>query len=250
MKPKFIHLYYPIKSLILMGLILLAGCGENMPEPVTTNSAIQGYARDGHGGDVGAEVTAIGPYGRKTVTTNANGYFFIDELGNGTYDLEYTKEGYGTYKKFGFQLFGGDTLNAGYVDIYPRYETRTIPLLTDFTDHRELTGFSADALVIRTNRKENLPPIRFFIGFDNKVNFENYEYTMGASQLNRMGEPNRLYVLHYFYQLPLESGQAVYLTAYICTGGDNGYLDLHKNKRVFPTLVQDSKTSVFKYEIP
>lgn len=250
MKPKFIHLFSRSSWVLLSGLFLLAGCKVEDPVPLTSNSAIRGYTEDQWNQGIGAEVTAIGPYGNKKVLAGEKGYFFIGNLGNGTYDLEYAKEGYGSYKKFGIQLFGGDTVYAGKVELYERYDDLLIPPLLEITDHRELAGLSEEAIVIRTHWTKDLPPVRFFIGYNEKVDLNNYEFTQVGGQLSRKGEDGRLYMLYYFYQLPLESGQKVYLVAYVCNGNDNGYLDLHSGKLLFPTLVEDTKSNVLMFEIP
>jgi hypothetical protein len=39
----------------------------------------------------------------------------LSGLGNGTYYIDYRKEGYGTVRQYGIQLFGNDTARIGYI---------------------------------------------------------------------------------------------------------------------------------------
>lgn len=248
MKPKFIHLHYPSRWLILIGLIIIFGCAEEEPVPVTTDSAITGRVNGLGSGGAAIEVTAIGPYGTKKTTAEDNRDFIIGGLGNGTYELEFSGEGYGTWKEFGIQLFGSDTVRMGYINLLEKYENLEMPDLIGVTD--QLSGISSDALVIRTAWKKELPPVRFFIGFNKKVDARNYEFTEFAGRTGLSSEPNRLFVLRNFYQLPLKSGQTVYIVGYVCNGSDDGYLDLHSNQLVFPTVAEDTKSEVLQFEIP
>jgi hypothetical protein len=250
MKPKFIHLYYPSRLLILIGLIVTFGCAEEEPGPVTADSAIIGRVNGLGSADALIDVTAIGPYGTKKTTVEDNKNFIIGGLGNGTYELEFSGKGYGTWKEFGIQLFGGDTVRVGFVSLLEKYEELEMPNLLGVTDNSQLAGLSSDAVAIRTAWRKELPPVRFFIGFDKNVDTRNYEFTEFAGRTGMSSEPNRLFVLRNFYQLPLESGQTVYMAAYVCNGQDDGYLDLHTNQRVFPTAAEDTKSEVLQFEIP
>ncbi len=250
MKPKFIPLYFLNKIQLALVILFFVACTDEEPVPLTTNSAIYGYVYDYFGQNLEATITATGPYGKTSVVSEDEGYFFIGNLGNGTYDLEFAKSGYGIRKAFGVQLFGNDTVYAGQFNLYEKYSDLVLPPLLEITDSRELQGLSTEAIVIRTSWKRDLPPARFFIGFDEKVDFSNFEHTMPAGQLIRTGENGRLFMLNYFYTLPLESGTKVYLVAYVCNSYDEGYLDLSTGKLVFPTLVENTKSNVLTFEIP
>lgn len=249
MKPKYTPSLFLTSLLVMSGLTLFSGCNDDDPVPLTSNSAIQGYAQIYSNNDKGIEVTAIGPYGTETTLTNDDGYFMIAGLGNGTYDLEYTKEGYGTHKQFGIQLFGNDTINAGNIYLYERFNELSMPLLYEVKDERLLNGLSQEAIVITTSWKRDLPPARFFIGFDDKVDYTNFEYTQVGFQLIRNGESGRLFILHSFYTLPVQSGQKVYLVGYVCNSNDEGYLDPFKDQLIYPTLIEESKSNVVEFEI-
>jgi hypothetical protein len=50
----------------------------------------------------------------KSTSTDREGWWRINGLSAGTYTLVFAKPGYGTYKQFGFQFVGGDSLFYGF----------------------------------------------------------------------------------------------------------------------------------------
>ncbi len=94
----------------LISLILFSSCKKD-PDPLFTNSVINGDVNICcmYDSSDNIKVTAKGPFGNKTAMTDNSGRYSIRGLGNGTYSLEYTKDGYGTSHQYGVQLFGNDS---------------------------------------------------------------------------------------------------------------------------------------------
>ncbi|NQU84847.1 MAG: hypothetical protein HQ541_03720 [Mariniphaga sp.] len=252
MKQKYTHLYSRIKLAILTCILLLVSC-EDEPVPVTINSAIWGYATDKWNHGINVEVIAIGPYGKEnTITEDVDGYFMISNLGNGTYELEYAKEEYGTCKQFGIQLFGSDTVWTGRVELYERFDSLNMPVLYEIIDQRQLTGFSNTSIAITTNLIWNweMPPTRVFIGKNDQVNSKNYLFSLNGFGLKRNGFERQLIVVNDFYSLPVKSGQTFYLAAYVCNYSDPGYLNPYTGVKTYPTVNKESKSEVLTFIIP
>ena len=111
-------------------ILLLAYSCEKEPVPLTTNSVIKGRVYGVYPEtDEGFLVTAYGPYGNSSAYTDVNGYFQIKGIGNGTYYVEYSKEGYGTIRQYNIQVFGNDTVTAYVVQMYKLPSSLKLPYL-------------------------------------------------------------------------------------------------------------------------
>lgn len=250
MKRKYIHSHFLISLISLTGILFFSGCHEEDPVPLSNNSAIAGYARVDWTNNSGIEVTAIGPYGNQKATTNNEGFFMFTGLGNGTYDLEYQKEDYGTYKQFGFQLFGSDTVSAGNINLFEITRNVSIPLLGKVKDSQLLPIIPSDAIAITTTYNNELPPARFFIAYDDQVDCHNFGFTLVSYETNAAGESGKLYTLNSFSSLRIQHGRKVYMVAYVCQQGDSGYLDPHKDEIVYPSLIESTKSNIVEFINP
>jgi len=252
MNQKYIHLFFLIRLFVLSGLILFSGCGEEQL-PITTNSAVWGYATDKWNNGMDIEVIAIGPYGEvSTIAGDEDGYFMIGGLGNGTYELEYEKEEYGTCKKFGIQLFGNDTVYAGRIELFQKYDSLVAPNLIEVKGHNQLDGLDNEDIAILAGivKSREMPPLRIFVGKNDKVGSEDYLFTLKGHSLKNPEFLQQFIRLYDFYLFPLESGQVVYLIAYVCNYSDPGYLNPYTGLKTYPTVDRDSKSNVLEYIIP
>jgi hypothetical protein len=245
MNPKHFHSYIRNSNRIhylLSGLLLLASC-EKEPEPLTSNSVIKGYAyidERNYEEPTDVKVVASGPYGQKSAITDDNCRFEITGLGNGSYYLDYSREGYGTIRQYGIQLFGNDTVQADYVDLYKLPPAGfAMPRLTS-------TNWVTEGLRIRTDYSKQYEfwPFRLFFDTENNVSYNHYTYTY-ADRCNYM---NEIYVNPYY--IPFPSGTKVYAIGYYSNQRDQGYLDMYTNKRVFSTLDKDNHSNVISFTMP
>ena len=102
---------------------------EKEYEPLFKNGVIWGYATPyTYYIDTGnVRVIAKGPYGSKTVDIGPQEMYWIDNLANGTYSLEFIKKGYGTVHQYGIQVFGNDTVAGNTVYLFYKYEDYVMP---------------------------------------------------------------------------------------------------------------------------
>ncbi len=239
--------------MLLAGIL---GC-EKDPEPLTSNSAITGWASlysIYYGEPANIRVTATGPYGHKSVDVDPTGIFMIDGLGNGTYYLEYSQEGYGTIREYGIKLFGDDTARVQGAQLF-KLPSGVLPSFTKaYTAIRDRYGPPTTFVCIETSVSDHSIyglDIMIYLDVSSDVAWNKYECFYPAWDAN-FNDAN----VHTIYidpaVLPFESGTKVYLKGYPCNNLEysNGYLDTYLGTRMFSTLDKSRSTTVLSFIMP
>jgi len=241
---------------ILIFMTLLPGC-EKEPEPLTTNSAITGYVSISdplveEPGNI--KVTATGPYGHKSTTTLPDGYFLIEGLGNGTYYVDYSKEGYGTLREYGIRLFGADTVRVGGTSLFKLPSINLPAFVKAYTAIRDRYGPPTTFVCIETTVSDYMAfelDIMIYMDTSAEVAWNRYASYYPATDAN-FNDAN----IHTIYIdpeiLPFESGTKVYLKGYPCNISEYGYnyLDTYLGIPVFSTLDKTKSTAVLSFIMP
>ena len=235
----------------MIGLFFIHSCVKDIPEPLFNDGMIRGYVRC-YEGDIpyGIEVVSKGPYGTKTGSTDSTGYYSVTGLGNGTYELVFKKDGYGSIYKYGIQIFGNDTVRVNAM-LYQKVEVIKMPEFIEFYHSSSFRGMLGNEIIIETDTRERdqLPSLRFFLDTENNVSCKNYQYT-------EMGYPSaRSDIDHAFYSVGLnefqnKSGTELFLKAYVCNGSDIGYFDNYHGDFVYSTLDTKNYTKTCSCKIP
>ncbi len=166
--------------LFFMALVLFLQSCEKDPKPLTTNSVITGNVYwYSDGADNGKfNITARGPYGSKTIEGTNGGDFLIDRLGNGTYCVEYSKEGYGTYTRCNVRLFGYDTVRINQVELGTEAGNFKMPALIKATiSYPNISSPPSPYLTIETDAKDEnfCPTLMFFFSSSPDVSWNKYQ---------------------------------------------------------------------------
>ena len=246
--------FFRISAFLLTGMVVGAltySCGEEFPEPIFTNSVIEGKIQLGYPSNDIPEnilVTAMGPYGKKTALTNSNGYFQVTGLGNGTYRLEISKEGFGTRYQYGIQLFGNDTVGVR-DELYERATVNLPALLSVETQLTSFTWLDRNSIAITTNKSSTGGdvPCRVFMAEYKDVSYKNYQWTNRVGSLHRSGFDKLLLTVH---GIPFESRKKIYLRIYICNPEEYGYLNTYTGLWTFSTLETDKRSEVMEFNMP
>jgi hypothetical protein len=177
-------------------------------------------------------------------------------LGNGTYEIEFNKEGYGIYRRPGMQIFGNDTLiisarlyrKAAYkmpklskVMYYPAFENmdaRSVAIVTDIPDG---------------NTEEM--QIRVFLSDTKGVSFKNYMYTEIPRAYSRENATQLMIVnTDPFYPNwggPIfPHGQTRYMIAYVCSLEDNAYFNEYYGLPIYSTVDEKQHSPIFEIKYP
>ena len=244
-------------------VFILWSCSKYEPEPVFRNNVLQGNISLGNSIPENVTVITHGPFGDKSVVTDNNGFFQITNLENGTYEVEFRKEGYGTRFRYGIQLFINDTINLE--EILYGMVYRYIPQLSRIYDHLDEDRLPENTIAIRTDiPKESemwKTHIRVFVSDDPNVSYLNYKYTTQTDYttfydsdyllLYVRFEPDYNYYEQYrFNALFFESGSQLYIKAYICNDDEDGYFNSKLGVLVYSTVDEQECSDVLNYIIP
>jgi hypothetical protein len=193
-------------------------------------------------------IIATGPYGKANGVTKPDGSFILDGLGNGTYRLDFTKEGYGTIKLYGLQLFGGDTISLATFHIFKKYDTFVLPAFTKISV--EVSAYPR--VVIETDRifeGSFQMPVVVFLDSKKNVSYN----SLPCRTLSPMGwDQGRISLVFDTDQLPFESGTTVYLIAYVGNPAEivNGYTDSFLGVEEYSTLIPEKHSQVLSFIMP
>ena len=236
----------------LFALVVLAGTGlmsscEDELEPLTTNSVIQGsaYAIGVYEEPSEIAVVASGPFGQKSIVANAYEEFTISGLANGTYYLDYSKEGYGTVRQYGIQLFGNDTVRTQQAALYENPPASFVmPRFTNVTINTVSEYYVEILITTDYPTQHTFWQSRLFMGVENEVSCDRFSktYAITCNYANEIIIP----VSYYSFQ----SGTTVNLIGYSCNTYDQGYLDTYLGKMVYSTLDKDNHSNVVSFIMP
>lgn len=243
--------------LFLLLFLFMPAC-EKDPEPLTTNSVIKGNVWwSSWGSDDGKfQITTRGPYGSKTADGFNGQDFSIDKLGNGTYCVEFSKEGYGTYSRCAVQLFGYDTVRINQVELVSQPGDFKMPALARaYITLSDFTFPPIQVLTIETdaNNAEAAPIIMFFFSSSSDVSWKKYQSYESGWYNSRFDPTKKLWLVNLFIprlnNIPIQSGDKIFIKAY-AYGGDSGYIDAYLGFRVFSTLDKTRTSNVIDFIMP
>jgi hypothetical protein len=248
-----LHIYR--NSLFLLVIILLTiGC-EKDPEPLTTNSAIHTSAAVPDWENIHEiKLTAKGPYGDKSILVPAGEYGYLEGLGNGTYILSYSTDGYGTLDLYNIKLFGGDTVHIDQVRLYKRPPKFTAPdLIRAYIGYPH--GVDYPYMCIETKYKpEDRPNLQmiFFIGTSPDVDWNRF-ITYSVSFSSEFTGDNTWTAFIPMYEgimTMFQPGDHLFFKGYACNEMDPGYFDYYMGLQVFSTIDKSRPTKVVDIILP
>lgn len=242
-----------MKNLILGSLfclvIVFVGCNRTEDDSATviTSEDITGGVNLYDEGTsilsshAGMTVTVEGLQPAVSATTDAAGRFTLTNVPFGTYNLVYTKSGYGTFKLM--NLSHTNSGGATYISLtnsLGQISTTAVTALSASLVNGDIvisTTVSPGATIANTRY------LRFFYSTSSSVSSTNYmKYSDGmVAQIN----PYLLTRKHTdLVDMGFAAGTTVYVKAYGDSFWANSYLDNVTNKQVFPNLGSSSANAV------
>jgi hypothetical protein len=238
-------------SLELFSLILIASCKKD-PEPIFTNSVINGIVNRccRYDSSDNIKVIARGPFGNKTTITDSLGRYSFRGLGNGTYTLEYVKEGYGSSHRYGLQLFGNDSIFLWNFYLFKKIENFNVPGFVEINPHYE-SPWGAYYIGLRTDMMERNHNLAFFMDLDKNVSYKSYSYINTIVESVENVSSGSMFIF-YPGNLPFKSGSTVYLIAYVCNEFEleYRYFDAYYGGLQLTTLQPDNHSEVMSFIMP
>ncbi len=254
----------PLGIFTILVVALFSACSEKDDFEPYLKGDIVGYAFcfDEYGNKLEdfSGIKVITEPGRKyTAVTDKNGRYELKSVINGTYDLSFEKEDFGTMKRFGIQHLGGFPTIVG----YSYYEGAPFLYKNITTRINEIKCQGDSLLADFTFSGENRPFIVYLrLSFSLQENFD----FRSAEAIKNI----EVWDLEYNYQsyynnvsegLPFASGETVYckgaiysylgginvLNLYYVTGIDT-YYDSETHTTVYPNL--SNETYEFSFTMP
>ena len=240
--------------MMISGSLLMVSC-EKESESVFSNSVLYGTAElywPSEGESPNIKVIACGPYGQSACMVEDNGNYQFSGLGNGSYYLEFSQDGYGTIRQYGIRLFGDDTVRAESVYLFKKIGDYEMPTFTSAytAQYNNTLSVWIETDLYRDDYAQGIPVMLFF-NDQNNVSCENYRFSYPAwdYRFNDVEVPT-IFVSTYI--LPFESGTEVFITGYVCNNNEyyNGYLDTYQGKKIYSTLDKTRHTNVISFIMP
>lgn len=245
--------YRILAILIFAGSFFISSC-QKIPDPVTSDGIIAGYAGlTASTKDDSIVVTAKGPYGKASIKTDVNGMFKFRGVGNGTYTLSYSKDGYGTIRQYGIQVFGNDSVAVSFVRLFKAYPDYKIPEFERVYIGAMPRSSATNCLILTTKQKLGYFPLVFFMSDSKDVTYRNFKYSLADYYVRGPFEtPNNDIIYINLDYLPFNHGEKVYIMGYVCNKEEylSGYFDRYSGFEALSTLLTEKHTPVMEFVIP
>lgn len=222
------------------------------------NSVITGYSDvwESMGESTNIRVVAYGPYGQQETMTGDGGQFVISGLGNGTYMLDFIKEGFGTIRKHSIQLFGNDTAHVGQVFLFKKYDNFVLP---DFVKISTGLIWNSHAVILETSMTAAnggiIPfiPVVIYLDSLKTVSWQNFSmvYPNVEATYPPSGGEKLIFYIRTDY-LQYKSGTEVFFIAYVANPNEiyNGYFDKYLGIEQLSTLLPEKHSEVMSFIMP
>jgi hypothetical protein len=248
------------KLIILILVIgsLCKGCKEE-PEPVYSSGMLTGTVQMHDDTDAANTlIIAHGPYGSQSTLSDADGKYKLPGLGNGTYKIEFSKEGYGSKFIQGVQVFGYDTVFLD-IELYKKADYK-MPKLSSVLYYPSFSNMDENSVAIVTDiplDEYETMQIRVFVNDTEDVSNTNYTHSDQAYASERENNTMVMVVCanpgivnsdneHLYKQ-----GQTLYLIAYVCSIYEEiGEFDEYYGLPIFSTVDEQQHSQVIEIIAP
>jgi len=232
-------------------MALFGSCTEEYPDPLFTEGMIRGriFVNNYEALLENGNVLALGPYGMQSTTCNQDGEYVFSGLGNGTYELEFSMDGYGTVVSYGVQVFGNDTLRRDAI-LHENMAGIKLPGFNRIYTSDSHSWLQYDEIAISTDGNYSNTTkwgIRLFFSRHPGVSYQDFYCTRNGRKLRREGYDNYMVSAD---NLPFESGEEIYLIAYACNPEDEGYWNSYQGLITFSTLNPEEYSPVMQFTMP
>jgi len=244
-------------GVLVIGLLCFS-CKKE-PEPLYSNGMITGAVQMHDDTDAANTIIiAHGPYGSSSTLSNADGKYKLPGLGNGTYIIEFAKEGYGSKFRQGVQVFGHDTVFLD-IELYKKADYK-MPILSSVLYYPSFSNMDENSVAIVTDiplDKYERMQIRVFVSDTENVSNTNYTHSDQAYASERENNTMVMVVcanpgiVNSDNEHLYETGQTLYLIAYVCSIYEEiGEFDDFYGVPIFSTVDEKQHSQVIEILAP
>lgn len=217
-------------------LIFLFGCDKN-EEDIFLVGDIVGFVSliDETGNGVedksGVNVSIEGL--ARSAKTNKEGRFELSNVPAGTYNIIYEKNGYGLYKRFGYQFIGGNI--PALLQETVLYEQPTIEIQNlDISFNDNMISISGEIT------ESKYFTVQTFINDSSNVSNVNYDYTTYRQTYSGWAYTQFSQQI-YLSETPYSLGDKIYLVVYFMNPDEErGYYDYEKEQHIYTSFKKAS----------
>lgn len=240
-----------IPALLISFAILLNACGKDDSTPTVLTGTLRGTVQVWNDkttsiADRSGVTVTIDNVSGKSTTTSADGSFQFTDLPFDSYDLSFSKSGYGTRKLIGAKLSGttaGTVVNLPTIQ-FGALSTTTVTVLTlNNATYNGGPGVSYNYTVSPAPSTTNRGYVRAFLSTSNAVSNTNYT---AFSSLNSAlsASVSGGFTASELYAMGFSTGQTVFIKLYGDSYQSNDYDDPLTGRTIFPNLNQTSAPAI------
>ena len=238
-----------VKLFFILSLFILISCKDNdLVSPLPTGTIV-GYVylsdgspyktNDNSNVNVALENTNF------ATITDSLGRWYFDNVPQGIYDIRFSKEGFGTTEKQGFQFVGNGTASAGIIYLQ-KLPTFSVFNVSDSTEGSQVV------ITFSVSDTELNQYVRYFVGRTTNVKAKTPFYTFESI----IYIPNLKTTFSFtisqneLFYYGFKSGEKAYLKIYPANAGfPFSYRDIHTGAMIFPNLGENS-SDVIEITVP
>ena len=200
------------------------------------------YSNGGYS-DIPVQVMIEGHNFSKTTTSDNFGKYSFTGVNTGTYNLKFTKEGFGTHYLYGFPFIGGDSVT----ETVPSVELAHLPdasvseltlNMTINTLHNEYFTLVQKQINWSAVIKGSAPYLMAYLSSDANVSYNNYkQYYFAEQGFNIIN-------LSDFDTLQYEKNSTIYVILYPYEMLGSSYIDMNTGCRIYSGIQSKGASNV------
>jgi hypothetical protein len=164
-------------------------------------------------------------------TVDVYGKFILAGVPSGTYNISYSKPGFGLQKNVGYQFVGGGQTYTGITYLY-QIPTFTVGNLSANTNNNSINIYGNFVGINPGSRN-----VRIFIGLDSAVSFDPLKYVYSTTDYSSSQNNFSLSVSENTLKTyGVGGGIPLYIVAYAESVSSNSYIDLITGRYVYTSI--------------
>jgi hypothetical protein len=222
----------------ILALELLAGCTDteiiSTPLKGSIKGIVQCYGRTSEDNS-GVLITVEGSEPEIQVMSDVKGDYEINDLPTGTYDLVFSKPGYGTHKIIGYSFVGGDepVMLSSYIYQLLDLTIKELTVTLEKYDWSQSAQLYAQLHFEANDEPSTSGMLRYYISTSPDVSLSNYQETNTTYFFASGGE--------YSFQKQINttrytSGTDLYIVVYPCLDTYLNYIDVNTGNLIYSSV--------------
>lgn len=238
MKYSFVNL-----AVIVVLLTIATSCTKETDYNLLKGSLNGVVYSSGEYSDIPVQVMLEGHKYSKTATSDYNGKYSFTGINTGTYNLKFSKEGFGTYYLYGFPFIGGDSVT----ETVPSVNLAHLPdaSISELTLNMTIETIRTEYFTIINKNinwtgviKGSAPNLMAYLSSDPNVSYNNYKqhyFTQQGFNIIKLSD---------FDTLQYKKNAKIYMILYPYEMLGSSYTDMNTGCRVYSGIQPKGASNV------